>query len=128
LSASGNSATTSKSRLKKSSSGLNTSSLSIRPEFKDLLPDDEIENFEVSGRNASGSGDGDTMVDDDLDSLYRERLKCSVCSERDRQCVLKRCAHTFCEQCINKCLHSRNRKCPKCHAPFGDADIIRFIL
>jgi len=128
LSATGNPTATGKSRLKKSPSGVSTSSLSIRPEFKDLLPDDEIENFEVSGRNMAGSGDGDSMVEDDLDSLYRDRVICSVCGERPRKCVLKRCAHTFCEQCIDKCLRSRNRKCPNCHNPFGDADIIKIIL
>jgi len=124
LSASGNSATPAagKSRLKKTSS---SSALTIRPEFKDLLPDEEIENFEVSGKGAVTE---DTMVDDDLGSLYRQRVLCSVCAVRDRERVLKRCGHTFCETCINKCLHSRNRKCPKCHASFGDADIIRFIL
>jgi len=102
--------------------------LSHRPEFRDLLPDDEIDNFEASGRITSGSGDGDTTVDDDLGSLYRQRVKCSVCGERDRECVLKRCSHTFCEQCIAKCVQNRNRKCPKCHASFGEADIVRFIL
>ena len=69
-----------------------------------------------------------TMVDEDLGSLYRARVKCSVCGERDRSCVLKRCGHTFCEQCITKCLQNRNRKCPTCHTAFGDTDVVKLVL
>jgi len=128
----------SKSRWKKnastsSGSGGPQSRMNLRPEYKSLLPpeDEEIDKFEVSGRALLGSSSADsdgTMVDEDLGSLYRQLVKCSVCGERDRSCVLKRCSHTFCEQCITKCLQNRNRKCPKCHAPFGDADVIKFIL
>jgi len=129
------SSTPGKARWKKStaSSGGPQSRMNLAPEFKSLLPpeDDEIDKFEVAGRALLGSSSAEsdgTMVDEDLGSLYRQMVKCSVCGERDRSCVLKRCSHTFCEQCITKCLQNRNRKCPKCHQSFGDADIVRFIL
>jgi len=123
--------TPSKSRFKKGVPATPQSRLTIPPEYKDLLPpDDETDKFEVPGRALLGSSadvDG-TMVEEDLGSLYRQMVKCSVCGERDRSCVLKRCSHTFCDQCISKCVQNRNRKCPKCHAPFSETDIVRFIL
>jgi len=124
----------SKSRWKKNAPAASPQSrMNLRPEYKSLLPpeDEAIDKFEVTGRGLLGSSSADsdgTMVDEDLGSLYRQLVKCSVCGERDRSCVLRRCSHTFCEQCITKCLQNRNRKCPKCHASFGDTDIVKFIL
>ena len=109
------------------------SSLNLPPALQCLLPpeDEEIDSFECAGKALLGSGSADTdgtMVDEDLGSLYRARVKCSVCGERDRSCVLKRCGHTFCEQCITKCLQNRNRKCPTCHTAFGDTDVVKLVL
>ena len=66
--------------------------------------DDETE------ENAPGSG-----VDD--------KLRCSVCDDREKTTCLIRCMHTFCRECVQKNIDNRSRKCPACGERFGKDDV-----
>jgi E3 ubiquitin-protein ligase BRE1 len=51
-------------------------------------------------------------------TVFRQKLKCPVCSVRDRACVLEKCGHTHCIQCVDQAIEARTRKCPSCAVPF----------
>ncbi|KAK4755918.1 hypothetical protein SAY87_009675 [Trapa incisa] len=50
-------------------------------------------------------------------------LKCSVCLDRPKQVVIVKCFHLFCNQCIQKNIEIRHRKCPACGTAFGQNDV-----
>jgi Zinc finger, C3HC4 type (RING finger) len=49
--------------------------------------------------------------------------RCSVCDSRQKDRILTKCWHMFCQQCIQRNLETRHRKCPGCGAAFGAADV-----
>uniref|UniRef100_A0A803LUS6 E3 ubiquitin protein ligase n=1 Tax=Chenopodium quinoa TaxID=63459 RepID=A0A803LUS6_CHEQI len=53
-------------------------------------------------------------------------LKCSVCFDRPKEVVIVKCYHLFCNQCIQRNLEIRHRKCPGCGTAFGQNDV-RFV-
>lgn len=46
-----------------------------------------------------------------------------VCFERQKDTIITKCWHTFCNVCIKKNLETRHRKCPGCGVPFGQGDV-----
>ncbi|XP_021891145.1 E3 ubiquitin-protein ligase BRE1-like 2 isoform X2 [Carica papaya] len=53
-------------------------------------------------------------------------LKCGVCFDRPKEVVILKCYHLFCNQCIQRNLEIRHRKCPGCGTAFGQNDV-RFV-
>ncbi|XP_057785578.1 E3 ubiquitin-protein ligase BRE1-like 2 [Salvia miltiorrhiza] len=53
-------------------------------------------------------------------------LKCGVCFDRPKEVVIVKCFHLFCNQCIQRNLEIRHRKCPGCGTAFGQSDV-RFV-
>ncbi|CAA0841607.1 E3 ubiquitin-protein ligase BRE1-like 2 [Striga hermonthica] len=53
-------------------------------------------------------------------------LKCGVCFDRPKEVVIVKCFHLFCNQCIQRNLEIRHRKCPACGSAFGQNDV-RFV-
>ncbi|KAK9156609.1 hypothetical protein Scep_003183 [Stephania cephalantha] len=53
-------------------------------------------------------------------------LKCGVCFDRPKEVVITKCFHLFCNQCIQRNLEIRHRKCPGCGTAFGHHDV-RFV-
>ena len=47
----------------------------------------------------------------------------NVCNEREKKCILTRCGHTFCRECIDTRIANRDRKCPSCGDKFGPNDV-----
>lgn len=58
----------------------------------------------------------------------KQKVKCTVCSKNYKNIIITKCFHTFCRECINKNLSSRQRQCPYCRVKFGEADIKGFWL
>ncbi|CAM9957339.1 unnamed protein product, partial [Phaeothamnion confervicola] len=58
----------------------------------------------------------------------KKQLKCSVCLDRQKNVVLTKCYHMFCEECIKENLRNRTRKCPACSRGFGDNDFQHIFL
>ena len=56
-------------------------------------------------------------------SHLKGRLVCPVCNVRDKKCILLRCRHMFCKQCVDENVKNRNRKCPACGVRFDMKDI-----
>jgi len=58
----------------------------------------------------------------------QEKVKCSVCKRNDKDVVIARCFHCFCESCIKARLDTRQRKCPTCGETFGKDDVQKIYL
>ncbi|XP_008803814.1 E3 ubiquitin-protein ligase BRE1-like 1 isoform X1 [Phoenix dactylifera] len=54
---------------------------------------------------------------------YRGILKCSICLDRQKEVVIAKCYHLFCNQCIQRTLGNRQRRCPTCGMSFGPNDV-----
>lgn len=54
---------------------------------------------------------------------YRGILKCGVCRDRQKEVVITKCYHLFCNDCIQKLLRNRQRRCPSCGLCFGANDV-----
>lgn len=67
---------------------------------------------------------GQVDSDNDLELTYwKTAAICSVCSTRKKECVITRCFHLFCKECVRANLQVRNRKCPTCKKNFGQGDV-----
>jgi len=55
----------------------------------------------------------------------RDSLTCPTCKTNDKNTVLTKCFHVFCNDCIKKRYDARSRKCPKCNCGFGANDFHR---
>lgn len=57
---------------------------------------------------------------------YKHVLNCNVCQgERQKAVIITRCWHMFCEECVQKRIASRARKCPGCSLAFAESDVQR---
>jgi len=66
-------------------------------------------------------------VEQELEHM-RTLMRCSVCKVRQKDTVISKCWHMFCQQCIQANLANRHRKCPGCSAAFGAADVHQVFL
>jgi len=53
----------------------------------------------------------------------KTRLNCPVCNARDKKCILLRCRHMFCKNCVDETIKNRSRKCPACGIRFDTKDV-----
>ena len=66
---------------------------------------------------ASSKGAKDEPAGEELD-YYRSIVKCTLCKVNEKNCIINKCGHVFCRQCIEQRLNLRNRKCPGCSQQF----------
>eukprot|EP00612_Vaucheria_litorea_P005867 CAMPEP_0171469208 /NCGR_PEP_ID=MMETSP0945-20130129/11143_1 /TAXON_ID=109269 /ORGANISM="Vaucheria litorea, Strain CCMP2940" /LENGTH=800 /DNA_ID=CAMNT_0011998299 /DNA_START=113 /DNA_END=2512 /DNA_ORIENTATION=- len=71
----------------------------------------------VTAASAEKGKEGDALVDEVRE--LRRILNCSVCSSRQKDCVINKCFHMFCRECLEGILRNRQRKCPACGKAFG---------
>jgi E3 ubiquitin-protein ligase BRE1 len=53
----------------------------------------------------------------------QSRVNCPVCNARDKKCILLRCRHMFCRNCVDETIKNRSRKCPACGIRFDTKDV-----
>ena len=53
----------------------------------------------------------------------QSRVMCPVCNARDKKCILLRCRHMFCKNCVDETIKNRSRKCPACGIRFDTKDV-----
>ncbi|KAJ3567584.1 hypothetical protein NP233_g6273 [Leucocoprinus birnbaumii] len=58
----------------------------------------------------------------DLENL-KSILKCSTCRINFRSTVITKCMHTFCKDCVEKRIQTRQRKCPACNIAFAQSEV-----
>jgi E3 ubiquitin-protein ligase BRE1 len=71
----------------------------------------------------SPAGGGGGAVDREMLDMTLNMLRCFVCRDRFKNAVITRCYHLFCNECIDRNLKNRNRKCPACGEKFGSDDV-----
>ncbi|KAJ9475128.1 E3 ubiquitin-protein ligase BRE1 [Pseudozyma hubeiensis] len=70
------------------------------------------------GRRDTDAGEGGSERD-----FLNALLQCSSCKERYRNRILTKCYHTFCSECIDSRVQTRQRKCPHCALAFAVSDV-----
>ena len=81
---------------------------------------------EMTKNSSSGSNSNSGFTTDQLKTqiqVLKNRLACPVCHYRDKECIIMRCRHMHCKQCVEERLANRSRRCPTCNNPFGRNDI-----
>lgn len=81
-----------------------------------------LELRQAQGGGTSG-GEGASLSRDEQLDHYRKLVRCSVCQDRPKGCVITRCFHLFCRPCLDDILAARHRKCPACSVAFGERDV-----
>jgi E3 ubiquitin-protein ligase BRE1 len=79
-----------------------------------------------SSNSSSSSAGGSSFTVEQLNmqiSVLKSRLACPVCHERDKQCIIMRCRHMHCQQCVDDQISNRSRKCPTCNLKFSEKDV-----
>jgi len=86
-----------------------------------------VEKLRRANSGGAGGASGETVreLSEEVEAM-RKLLNCNVCHERQKNVIITKCCHVFCEKCISKNLEARNRKCPGCGVGFGQADVKRF--
>jgi len=51
---------------------------------------------------------------------------CSICRSGPRTTIITKCMHTFCKDCVDSRLSTRQRKCPACQVSFAHSDVHTF--
>ncbi|KAK0532937.1 E3 ubiquitin-protein ligase bre1 [Tilletia horrida] len=72
-------------------------------------------------RIADGGGGGGSS-NAEAESL-RSLLRCSSCKDNFRERIITKCMHTFCAQCIEARIQTRQRKCPHCGIAFAQSEV-----
>lgn len=76
------------------------------------------EQKEIARQNAENAKKPENELMQQQITLYKGMIMCSACNKREKQKVLMKCMHVFCEQCINENIRMRQRACPHCRTKF----------
>ncbi|CAO1617547.1 unnamed protein product [Sympodiomycopsis kandeliae] len=72
---------------------------------------------------ASGKSNRKSSIGDSETDYLQALLRCSSCKDRYRDKIITKCLHTFCTQCIEARIQTRQRKCPHCASSFATSDV-----
>lgn len=84
------------------------------------------EKLAVLSKNSHGESENSGFTTEQLKTqiqVLKNRLACPVCHYRDKECIIMRCRHMHCRQCVEERLANRSRRCPTCNNPFGRSDM-----
>ncbi|XP_012554643.1 E3 ubiquitin-protein ligase BRE1A isoform X1 [Hydra vulgaris] len=60
--------------------------------------------------------------------MYKAKLTCPCCNTHGKDAILTKCFHVFCFECLKTRYDTRQRKCPKCNATFGNNDFHKIYM
>jgi len=75
--------------------------------------------LEKASSNASSNS---STAEEEL-RLVNQKLRCSICNDRQKNTVIAKCFHVFCKECIYSNIDTRKRRCPGCKRPFSESDV-----
>ena len=78
------------------------------------------ENKSLVKQNGGGTKSAQTLA------TILKALHCTMDQSLPRNCVIRRCGHTFSEIKLMEAYNSRRRKCPECGIKFDMTDVIKF--
>lgn len=89
---------------------------------------DEVRSLQSRLERMGASPEGlAAELQQECDAL-RQLINCSVCCKRQKDRIITKCNHIFCNSCIKANLDSRSRKCPGCGTGFGANDVKEFFF
>jgi len=105
---------------------LSSGEAKLQKEIKKLekeRDDLKIENAGVKKKCDRLSREGGAgALQEEIDA-YKTMMGCNVCKQRDKACVITKCYHMFCRECIDTRIATRQRKCPGCALAFSENDV-----
>ena len=106
-------------------SQLSSSEAKLHKEMKNLEKERDNLKIENAGvkKNATDYLEkvGAGALQEEIDA-YKTMMGCNVCKQRDKSCVITKCFHMFCRECIDTRIATRQRKCPGCALVFSEND------
>jgi len=89
-----------------------------------LQEESQMLKMKVDFNTQYGKKQGDTLQEDQLNH-YKKIVHCQLCKERLKSCVIARCYHTFCRECINARIEAGDKTCPNptCKTPFRENEV-----
>ncbi|TXT05998.1 hypothetical protein VHUM_03759 [Vanrija humicola] len=82
---------------------------------------EKLEQLTAAGA-AGNMSVGEAHIREEREKLLK-LLRCSTCHLNFKQQVLTKCMHTFCKDCIDQRIATRQRKCPACGVAFSKEDV-----
>ena len=88
------------------------------------------EKLERLSKSSAGGGVSEFTVEqlNTQVSALKNRLACPVCHYRDKGCIIIKCGHLHCKQCVEERISNRSRKCPTCNQMFSKTDVTDVFL
>ncbi|KAI6098985.1 BRE1 E3 ubiquitin ligase-domain-containing protein [Pisolithus croceorrhizus] len=71
---------------------------------------------------AAPVGIREEALSQEIEGLWK-LMKCSTCKQGMREVVLTKCMHTFCKNCVDTRISTRQRRCPHCNLGFAQSDV-----
>jgi E3 ubiquitin-protein ligase BRE1 len=70
----------------------------------------------------SKSASTSELFEEEIKELRRQ-LQCDVCKDRRKSCIVSKCWHIFCRECIENSLSARRRICPACGRAISRSEV-----
>jgi len=70
----------------------------------------------------SKSSNVSDLAEEEVKELRRQ-LQCDVCKDRRKSCIVSKCWHIFCRECIENSLQARRRICPACARSISRSEV-----
>ncbi|KAG2153770.1 BRE1 E3 ubiquitin ligase-domain-containing protein [Suillus bovinus] len=89
----------------------------------------EVEKLRVEAKKLKSASASEKEADlmEEAASVWR-LIKCSTCKEHMRGVALTKCSHTFCKQCIDARVSTRQRRCPHCNSGFAQSEVVNVLF
>ncbi|CUA66878.1 E3 ubiquitin-protein ligase BRE1 [Rhizoctonia solani] len=84
---------------------------------------DEAKQASIVSGGAKGTSSARELELQKENSKVMALLRCSTCVKNFRSHTLLKCMHTFCKDCIDARVTTRQRKCPACNMAFAAQDV-----
>ncbi|KAI6169490.1 hypothetical protein EDD17DRAFT_12927 [Pisolithus thermaeus] len=78
--------------------------------------------FKKLSAAAAPVGIREEALSQEIEGLWK-LMKCSTCKQGMREVVLTKCMHTFCKNCVDTRISTRQRRCPHCNLGFAQSDV-----
>ncbi|KIM69037.1 hypothetical protein SCLCIDRAFT_1208453 [Scleroderma citrinum Foug A] len=72
--------------------------------------------------NAAPASAREEALSQEIEGLWKI-MKCSTCKQGMREVILTKCMHTFCKNCVDTRITTRQRRCPNCNLAFAQSDV-----
>ncbi|KAH7929827.1 BRE1-domain-containing protein [Leucogyrophana mollusca] len=91
-------------------------------ELQRVKKEAERQTAQLKKANSAPSSQKEAELQNEINRLWGV-VKCTACKQDMRSVVLTKCMHTFCKQCVDTRLSTRQRRCPNCNLGFAASEV-----